>query len=66
VIFGAHTILSRELAGTAVGIILATMMLTTLSVLFFLHERPIAPPTPLFSRLARCSKRSPRVRSSEK
>jgi hypothetical protein len=32
-----HTILSRELAGTALGIILATMMLTTLSVLFFLH-----------------------------
>ena len=28
----------RELAGTALGIIVATMMLTTLSLLFFLRE----------------------------
>jgi hypothetical protein len=29
----------RELAGTALGIIFATMMLTTLSLLFFLRQR---------------------------
>jgi hypothetical protein len=28
----------RELAGTALGIIFATMMLTTLSLLFFLRQ----------------------------
>jgi hypothetical protein len=28
----------RELARTALGIIFATMMLTTLSLLFFLHQ----------------------------